>query len=127
MKKTKVVRFLQPRHLPSMIWDPKNDCPLVEFKNFSFTTDNPEIIKKLKDMGYSIEGVDPVPSHIHEVGKPPITPVIEDDKGPTVRKPDFERERLPQSEAEAMAMRPTPRFKDRSEGQSKLKIRRKVI
>jgi len=65
----KTVTFLQKRHLPSAIWDPKNECLLLEFKNSQYTTSDKKIIELLTNMGYAIEGRDPIPSHLTPVGQ----------------------------------------------------------
>ena len=78
-KKQKVVRFIQPRELPSVIWDPENNCPLVEFYQWTYETDDPKIIKILKGMGYPVEGVDPVPAFLHPEGQEPAEPIIVND------------------------------------------------
>jgi len=50
------VTFYKARNQASVIWDPSKDRAFVEFdKNMTFTTKDPEKIKKLKELGYKTE------------------------------------------------------------------------
>lgn len=120
-KTKKVVRFIQPRELPSMIWDADNNCPLVEFKQWTFSTSDPKVIKQLTEMGYPIEGVDQVPAHLHPEGEAPAEPIIVPDKKQVPPRPAH----VPTSEAEDLATAPKPAHKNK-EAEPKRKLKRKL-
>jgi len=51
MAKQKEVTFVKGTR-PTIVWDQKNDCSLVEFVNGLYTTSNVRIINELLDLGY---------------------------------------------------------------------------
>ena len=51
------VRFFKS-NLPTIVWDPNNDCSLADFSKGHFTTDDERVIDILKEKGYQIIPLD---------------------------------------------------------------------
>lgn len=49
--KQKAWRFYRS-NLSTIVWDGKAECPLADFSPGHFTTDNPKVARKLKEIGY---------------------------------------------------------------------------
>lgn len=50
--------------MPSIVWDPANDRPLADFTSGHFTTDDPVVVEKLRQMGYveiPLDAIEPPP------------------------------------------------------------------
>jgi len=72
--KEKQWRFYRS-NLETIVWNPKTNSPLADFSEGHFTTDDPEVADKLRELGYveiALDATEPPPDVM--VKKPTILP-----------------------------------------------------